>query len=453
MLMRSRVCFLVLLALMSLEVQAKVFVVDSALDAADHQPGDGVCADAKGLCTLRAAIQESNAIAGADEIWLQPWSEAAPITYWIDIASIDANEDHAARGDLDIRDSVTLRRHPSQASGLVEIGTIANDQGDRIFDVQLPSPNQLAQFQDLLIAGGNLPDPSADGAGMRVGANSRVLMRRVVFYANFGHGFGTALSVHGQAELLDSLVFDNHHFHTNSIAVGGGTIYVAAGGRLQVNNAVIDGNRMRRGGALFVDGAGARADVSRTVFGNSVDIVATAGGQARLENVTLFGGVWVVTDTEAQVDLVHSTLSRGVSGFPLLRAEPSSRIRLRNSIVDSKANAPANCSAPPNALQSLGGNVIRYAAPCAMPLLASDRVVPSLMLTEVRAAPPMRVMPNTFHYALAPIAGSPALDAADPAGCPAVDQFGTARSADRCDSGAIEGPWDPIFSSGFESIF
>ena len=46
-------------------------VVTAAADdanAGDAAPGDGVCADALGRCTLRAAIQEANALAGADVI-------------------------------------------------------------------------------------------------------------------------------------------------------------------------------------------------------------------------------------------------------------------------------------------------------------------------------------------------------------------------------------------------
>jgi len=37
------------------------FVVNSTVDAPDVNPGDGICADANGNCTLRAAIQEGNA--------------------------------------------------------------------------------------------------------------------------------------------------------------------------------------------------------------------------------------------------------------------------------------------------------------------------------------------------------------------------------------------------------
>ena len=47
---------------------AATFTVDSTLDAGDSSPGDGSCNDGGGNCTLRAAIQEANALAGTDNI-------------------------------------------------------------------------------------------------------------------------------------------------------------------------------------------------------------------------------------------------------------------------------------------------------------------------------------------------------------------------------------------------
>ena len=45
---------------------ASVFVVNSVSDLVDAEPGDGICVTSAGSCTLRAAIQEANASAGAD---------------------------------------------------------------------------------------------------------------------------------------------------------------------------------------------------------------------------------------------------------------------------------------------------------------------------------------------------------------------------------------------------
>jgi CSLREA domain-containing protein len=44
------------------------FVVNTTADTADTAPGNGICADSGGMCSLRAAIQESNALAGTDTI-------------------------------------------------------------------------------------------------------------------------------------------------------------------------------------------------------------------------------------------------------------------------------------------------------------------------------------------------------------------------------------------------
>jgi CSLREA domain-containing protein len=44
------------------------FVVNSTGDGADAVPGNGICDDGTGSCTLRAAIQESNANAGSDVV-------------------------------------------------------------------------------------------------------------------------------------------------------------------------------------------------------------------------------------------------------------------------------------------------------------------------------------------------------------------------------------------------
>jgi len=54
--------------------QAASFVVNNLGDAADANVGDGICATASSVCTLRAAIEEANANgATADTITLTAW--------------------------------------------------------------------------------------------------------------------------------------------------------------------------------------------------------------------------------------------------------------------------------------------------------------------------------------------------------------------------------------------
>src|SRR4051812_28637704 len=74
------------------------FTVDTTVDALDVLPGDGICATAVGECTLRAAIQETNALPGADTITLPAG------TYLLTLGSGDLD----ASGDLDVRDTLAI---------------------------------------------------------------------------------------------------------------------------------------------------------------------------------------------------------------------------------------------------------------------------------------------------------------------------------------------------------
>src|SRR4051812_17113527 len=74
---------------------AATFTVNSTLDEPDTNPGDSQCVSApSGVCTLRAAIMEVNALGGSHTITLPKG------TFTLTIPG--ANEDNGATGDLDI---------------------------------------------------------------------------------------------------------------------------------------------------------------------------------------------------------------------------------------------------------------------------------------------------------------------------------------------------------------
>jgi CSLREA domain-containing protein len=75
--------------------QGVEFVVESAVDAIDDVPGDGVCASLADGCTLRAAVMEANALPGADTIRI-------PGGLGVSLNLTGQYEDSAATGDLDI---------------------------------------------------------------------------------------------------------------------------------------------------------------------------------------------------------------------------------------------------------------------------------------------------------------------------------------------------------------
>ncbi|MBL8045459.1 MAG: CSLREA domain-containing protein [Anaerolineales bacterium] len=69
----------------SATVGSKIFLVDSAEDVADANPGDGLCATLAGMCSLRAAIEEANAREQNDSIILpggqNPWTYTLNATF------------------------------------------------------------------------------------------------------------------------------------------------------------------------------------------------------------------------------------------------------------------------------------------------------------------------------------------------------------------------------------
>src|SRR5438093_11180628 len=72
--------------------------VNSVADVVDANIGNNQCLTAGGVCTLRAAIQESNAHNGTDTITIPAG------TYTLSGTTQDRGENIAAKGDLDITD-------------------------------------------------------------------------------------------------------------------------------------------------------------------------------------------------------------------------------------------------------------------------------------------------------------------------------------------------------------
>ena len=113
------------------QVYAQDFNVTSFMDTEDATLGDGICADASGACSLRAAVMESNAVGGMHEILL-----SAGI-YTISISGM--NENSALTGDLDLNADITI-------IGVSALSTFINgDSLDRVFHV-LPGNNVSLSF-------------------------------------------------------------------------------------------------------------------------------------------------------------------------------------------------------------------------------------------------------------------------------------------------------------------
>ena len=200
--------------------RAVVFTVNSNTDAVDATPGNGVCATAAGACTLRAAIQEANALAGADTINVPSGS------YFLTLRG--ANEDAAATGDLDLTGELAIN-----GTG-TSVPVVGGGGIDRVFDVLVGATVTLSR---LTIQNGNPSGAGTAGGGIR----------------NAG-----------------SLTLQDCAIRNNTVQDGdGGGIANLSSGRLQMTNVTLSGNvAAARGGGIGNDVGGSMQLVNVTLTDN-----------------------------------------------------------------------------------------------------------------------------------------------------------------------------------------
>ncbi len=368
------------------------FTVDAAaylVDEADAAPGDGQCASASGLCTLRAAIQETNALAGPDTVRLPG------LTFPI---LIEGEDDTCAQGDLDISDDLEL---------------VGATTGTSIIDA-------------------GLRDRALDVIGPAIVSVTRVGIRNGV--AKFGDGGG--IRTDGDLEL------SNLSIRTSQTLSGqGGAIHNFGTGKLHLVDVTLSANQVPlNGGGLSNAGQAVlleRVTISSNIAtGNGGGIAnLAAAGPIDLENVTISGnsasgqGGGIYQAGTGDVTLTNVTVANNNTGGGI-RNQTS--MELQNTIL--AGNAPANCVG--NAPQSLGSN-LDSGFSCFLSAGGDlSNVNPLLGPLTFNGGP-------TLTQTL--LAGSPAIDAGDNEACPATDQRGYGRPYDgnndgtaRCDMGAVE---------------
>lgn len=188
--------FILSLLFFSFESQSAVFVVDRFEDAADTAPGDGQCKGQNmvgNVCSLRAAIQESNALVGEDLI-LVPNG-----TYEITLAG--ENEDAAITGDLDITDVVSIT---NAALGV----TINGNFLDRIFQVH--AGGHLTLNRVTLTNGVANTDLTFQGGAIKVEIDGALTANEATFVNNLANRGGALFSD-------GDVVIENSYFHHNAI--------------------------------------------------------------------------------------------------------------------------------------------------------------------------------------------------------------------------------------------
>ena len=178
------------------------FTVTTNSDVVDFLPGDGVCetATGNGMCTLRAAIMEANALIGEDII------ELPAATYKLTIPGAD--EDLGATGDLDITESVTIT-----GTGYMDTVIDAINLNDRVIHV-LPAAG-IVTIAGVIIQNGLILNHTSGG----ILNFSDLTLEDVYFYLNRASMDGGAISNYGELNLK------NVTLYKNSASMWGGGIY------------------------------------------------------------------------------------------------------------------------------------------------------------------------------------------------------------------------------------
>ena len=390
------------------------FRVNTLADGADADLADDVCeTSSPGVCTLRAAIQQANAIPGVGEIELGPGNHVLSIS--------GTGEDASATGDLDIDPPLSIR-----GAGAA-LTSVSGGALDRVFDVGSPAGHlnngvERTLLRDLTITGG-------DSGSVNGGA---ILLRTF------------PLDIEGVR------LIGNHGDRGSAISSSLGTFFGAGDLPVRLLRSTVEGNtggmalflheaRIERSSLLgnvnTVTGNGGAGEFLRVEFVNS-----TVSGNHAGATGALFAGRAVVDSST-----IHANSADSAPGGLFLLE----RSAFRNSIVSENlvSGTSNNCSSNQLAIASAGHNL-------------TDTAVGDCELDDATDTtstnPQLGALANnggTMRTHL-PLAGSPAIDLGDSTSCPVSDQRGVGRPQDGdtngsfiCDIGAVEIP-EPGFLAG-----
>ncbi len=451
--LRALIAFALLAA--GATTKAATWQVTLTSDAVDAQPGDGVCADAQGLCPLRAAILEANALPGVDRI-------EVPVGT-VMLSRAGSFEDDGALGDLDVREGLTLVGAGSAVS-TIDAGGL-----DGVLDLR------------------------AVGAGEIVVRGLRLTHARVADDPLPGEIRGVGINVEaGVDAMLDDVVIDDQQASAGAglVVLGLRNLGCVTATRLRVRGNLANDVPGARVAGIYSSGGGAClmldqfevADNAGTLVGGiviDIDTQATlrqgliAGNRGQvaamhvnlnnvvtMDNVSLVdnrAGPALLNDGFSTVTMRHCTITGNraadglttvVGGIQDVHGMP--RVHLSNSIVFG--NGPGfqanDCS---GAVLSGGGNVIGDRERCRLfGVEAND-------LLDVDPGLGPLVAAGGFTRVVLP--GAPAIDSGNVADCLAQDQRGEPRPRDgdgdgvaECDRGAVEVSIERVLDDGFETL-
>jgi predicted outer membrane repeat protein len=315
--LKSQITFFLVLCLISLALlawskglvpsasAAVTFTVNNTADTVDANLADNLCLDAGGLCSLRAAVQQSNATPGADIINIPAG------TYTLTRVGTDSN---AVNGDLDITESVTING-AGQATTIIQGGTSTATAVERVFQIN-PLANRTIttnisgvtiKFGRIVGTGGgaiyfdgfngspvgvlNITDSTisdsesgARGGGIRSFDGTLTITNSTISGNKTTNATGGGIDHRGAQPITitGSTITNNTAEDTTGVANplngrGGGLFFLQTTGGTTpyvIQNSTISNNKAEgKGGGVFMQGPTAMTNT--TVSGNSAGLTGT----------------------------------------------------------------------------------------------------------------------------------------------------------------------------------
>jgi hypothetical protein len=293
-----------------------MFVVDSEADASDQNPGDGQCATTDDTCTVRAAIEEANALEDTSTITIPAGT-------------------YVLSSSLVISQSMTLIGTSPDATILD-----ANQQ-DRVITVGADgSLIDEVSITGLTVRGGEV---DAAGGGMLVYGD--VLLDTVVITGNTtligNNGGGLVVTTESSAVITNSTIANN----TGAFRGGG----IATSGAVTMTNSTVSGNTDTGGGGGISLGRGSSLALNHVTFAFNTGAIENAFAIApiRLQNTLL-------ADTWASQSQIITSLGGNVSVMNNLGLDQPSDLFINQPAESFVAPLADNGGATPTHLLTAG---------------------------------------------------------------------------------------------------
>ncbi len=261
---------------------AATFTVNSTGDQADANPGNGVCSTSTGTCTLRAAVQEANALVEADTI---NFSLAANSTITLTTGTSSSSTNN--RRALTITESLAI--NGSGSSGLTISGGWNSVNGSTVgwgiffLPTGANASSRTVAISDLSLrngnpgsnTGGTSPGVPNSNGGAIFAEGGTVNISRVTFGNNHAND-GSALDI----ETGTTLNVTNSTFSNGMARDDGGAVDISNGGTATFSNVTFANNRSQSGSSTGTGGTGGAIRVDGALNLSYVTMAYNVGGAA-----------------------------------------------------------------------------------------------------------------------------------------------------------------------------